>query len=159
MGRHFSPDLVRIYQFDVVVNDGIVNRVFDEPELILNVPQPRGIGLVLGEKKSFGWLQAKVVGAELRVRCFDQTRRLFLQARSPIVASPPPGIPEQKRREKVEGGRLRSGVGYGDARQNVEWVGFGIFDLDFKKAFPSQRARVPELKFRIESAPGRILSD
>ena len=152
MGGCLGPDPVWIDQLEPVLDEAIVDRIFNERCRIGHAPEPFQVGFVLGEKKSIGLFAIEPVGANVVMGRVDDPNllvaaRSFLHGRFAIVPAPAPGIAEPEGRQKMQDGRLRSAVRRVDPDQNIAGARLGIFDFDIEEAVIGQNARVPEFVF------------
>ena len=152
MGGRLGPDPVWIDELEPVLDEAIVDPIFDERCRIGHAPEPFQVGFVLGEKKAIGLFAIEPVGADVRMGRVDHrdlfvAARRFLHGRFAIVPTPAPGIPEPEGRQKMQDGRLRAAVGRVHPDQDVARAGLGVFDFDIEKTVVRQNARVPEFVF------------
>src|SRR5882724_3404301 len=147
MRSSLCPSLARIYDVDLILSNGIVDRILHKRGMVRRAPQPLEIRFVFGEEKLLGVFTMEFVTAKPIMPGFDHCGRGFSQTRFASIAAPAPGIAEPNRGQEMQGRRLGTAIRSGCANQNIFWSCLGIRDLDVEVAILRQSVGVPELEF------------
>src|SRR5437667_914922 len=124
MRGRLRSNLVWIDDVDLVVNDGVADRIFDKPRPVWNTPEPLEVGFVFGEEEFLSAFTIEMVTAKRVMARFDDADLVFGLGSPPkiwfsIIAAPAPGVAKPNSRQQMQHRRIGSAIGRRRANQNV----------------------------------------
>ena len=157
--RRLGPEVLRVHRLALAVDYVVVEGVLHIVPCIRHAEEPRGVCLVLGEKKIrlnvADPLRLQAEFPERRMRRLDHRSAHLLDAwlRARV---PRPGIAEPQRRQHVDRRSLRSAVRDRDADGNILLRLLRIFDKDIEVAPVLEDPAIFQLKLRQLAPAPRI---